>query len=106
MAENGDGEKTLRAIARGRVYVIINYPREVEQLEGNHFHEGSYNKLLAELQTVGHLLGVWTSSNWLWSCVRHIQWLRPQEKNRKGAVHTWLFRLGCHQTVMVGSFIT
>ena len=57
-AENADGEKTLRAIARGRVYVIVNYPREVEQLEGNQFHEGSYSKLLAELQKVGHLPGV------------------------------------------------
>ena len=50
--QNGEGTATLRAIARGRVYVVINYPPEVEQLEGTRFNEDSYDGLLAELQKV------------------------------------------------------
>ena len=50
--ENGDGQATLRAIAKGRVYVVICYPSAVERLENCHFHEKGYDELLADLQEV------------------------------------------------------
>lgn len=50
--ENGDGQNTLRAISKGRVYVIITFPAAVEQLENCHFTEAGYDELLGDLQEV------------------------------------------------------
>lgn len=55
-AENGDGQATLRAIAKGRVYVVIGYPKEVERLDKNHFNEEGYDALLGSLQEVGRVV--------------------------------------------------
>lgn len=52
--ENGDGQSTLRAISKGRVYVIITFPAAVEQLENCHFTEAGYDELLGDLQEVMH----------------------------------------------------
>lgn len=57
-AENGDGRATLRAIARGKVYVVITYPQEVEQMEESQFCEAGYDALLADLQRVGYHVGL------------------------------------------------
>ena len=43
---------TARAIARGRVYVIVRYPVAVEHLEGTLFNEHQFQKLLSHLQRV------------------------------------------------------
>lgn len=50
--ENGDGQNTLRAISKGRVYVIISFPAAVEQMENCHFTEAGYDELLGDLQEV------------------------------------------------------
>ena len=50
--ENGEGQTTLRAISRGRVYVIITFPAAVQRLENCHFNEGGYDELLGDLQQV------------------------------------------------------
>ena len=51
--ENGDGgQTTLRAISKGRVYVVITFPAAVQRLEDCHFNEGGYDELLGELQKV------------------------------------------------------
>ena len=49
---NGDGQNTLRAISRGRVYVIISFPPAVQGLENCHFNEAGYDELLGNLQEV------------------------------------------------------
>ena len=52
-AEPVDGESTIaRAIARGRVYVIVRYPAAVENLEGTLFNEHQFRDALSELQQV------------------------------------------------------
>ena len=50
--ENGDGRATLRAISKGRVYVVITFPSAVQRLENCHFNEGGYDELLGDLQQV------------------------------------------------------
>ena len=47
-----DGNATVaRAVARGRVYVIVRYPQVVEKLE-THFTDDNLRKILAHLQQV------------------------------------------------------
>ena len=41
-----------RAIARGRVYVILRYPIAVEKLEGTLFNEDQFREVLSHLQQV------------------------------------------------------
>jgi hypothetical protein len=41
-----------RAIARGRVYVILRYPKAVEKLEGTSFNEEKFREILHALQQV------------------------------------------------------
>lgn len=48
----GDGQTTLRAISKGRVYVVITFPAAVQRLENCHFNEGGYDELLGDLQQV------------------------------------------------------
>ena len=48
----GDGQTTLRAISRGRVYVVITFPAAAQRLENCHFNEGGYDELLGDLQQV------------------------------------------------------
>lgn len=48
-----EGKSTLaRAIARGRVYVILRYPSSVEKLEGTLFNEHQFREILSDLQQV------------------------------------------------------
>lgn len=48
-----DGNSTMaRAIARGRVYVIINYPAIVDTLEDVIFNDEQFRELLLALQEV------------------------------------------------------
>ena len=49
--ENGDGQGTLRAISRGKVYVIITFPAAVQDLDCQ-FNEEAYDELLGDLQEV------------------------------------------------------
>ena len=49
---NGDGQTTLRAISKGRVYVVITFPAAAQRLEDCHFNEGGYDELLGDLQQV------------------------------------------------------
>lgn len=50
-----DGNSTIaRAIARGRIYVIIRYPAAVEKLEGTLFNEHQFRDTLADLQQVSN----------------------------------------------------
>ena len=51
-----DGTGTLRAIARGRVYVIIRYPYVVESIEDTQFSDDHFRELLLDLQKVGNLV--------------------------------------------------
>ena len=51
-----DGTGTLRAIARGRVYVIINYPYVIESMEETQFNDVQLRQLLADLQKVLNLV--------------------------------------------------
>ena len=53
-----DGTGTLRAIARGRVYVIIRYPYVVESIEDTQFTDDYFRELLLDLQKVGKILVV------------------------------------------------
>lgn len=51
--EQIEGNSTLaRAIARGRVYVILRYPLAVETLEGTLFNEHQFRDVLSDLQQV------------------------------------------------------
>ena len=51
--QNVDGNSTMaRAIARGRVYVIINYPAIVDTLEDVIFNDEQFRELLLALQEV------------------------------------------------------
>ena len=43
---------TVRVNARGRVYVVINYPLEVEQMEDVQFNQESCDALLKDLHEV------------------------------------------------------
>ena len=52
--ENGDGQGTLRAISRGKVYVIITFPAAVQELDCQ-FNEEAYDALLEDLQEVSLL---------------------------------------------------
>ena len=47
-----NGQVQARAIARGRVYVVVNYPAAVESLGNTQFTDGSFVELLAALQKV------------------------------------------------------
>lgn len=48
-----EGSSTMvRAIARGRVYVAIRYPRTVEKLPGTLFNDDQFRSVLTELQQV------------------------------------------------------
>ena len=48
-----EGSSTLaRAIARGRVYIIMRYPIAVEKLEGTLFNEHQFRDILSDLQQV------------------------------------------------------
>ena len=48
-----DGTSTMaRAIARGRVYVILRYPKAAERVEGASFNEEQFREILAALQQV------------------------------------------------------
>ncbi len=48
-----DGNSTLaRAIARGRVYVIIRYPHAIESLEQVCFNDLQFKEILQDLQQV------------------------------------------------------
>ncbi len=47
-----NGQPQARAIARGRVYVLVHYPKEVERFGGTQFADESFRGLLAELQKV------------------------------------------------------
>ena len=49
---NGNGQPQIRAIAKGRLYVILHYPKEVDEREGTEFNDDSFRQLLAELQKV------------------------------------------------------
>lgn len=51
-AATDNGKTQLRAIARGRVYVVINYPRGVHDLDTTRFSDEQFRQLLAELQKV------------------------------------------------------
>lgn len=50
--ENGDKQTTLRAISKGRVYVIITFPAAVQEIENCYFNEKGYDELLGDLQEV------------------------------------------------------
>lgn len=54
-----NGQPQARAIARGRVYVLVHYPRDVEKVERAHFSNESFRDLLGELQKVGKEGCVW-----------------------------------------------
>ena len=45
----------VRAIARGRVYVAIRYPRAVETLTGALFNEHQFREVLTDLQQVSYV---------------------------------------------------
>ncbi len=47
-----NGQVQARAIARGRVYVLVHYPREVESAQGVQIADSSFSQLLGELQKV------------------------------------------------------
>lgn len=49
-----DGASTMtRAIARGRVYLILRYPKSAENFEGETmFNDGQFRHLMSELQKV------------------------------------------------------
>lgn len=48
-----EGNSTMvRAIARGRVYVAIRYPRSVDSLKGTLFNDPQFRVILTELQQV------------------------------------------------------
>ena len=47
---------TARAIARGRIYVVIRYPNVVEKLEGTLFNEHQFREVLSRLQQVSIVL--------------------------------------------------
>ena len=49
---NDNGQPQIRAIAKGRLYVILHYPREVDEREGTEFTDETFRQLLAELQQV------------------------------------------------------
>lgn len=52
-----EGTSTLaRAIARGRVYVIVRYPISVEKLEGTLFNEHQFREILSDLQQVSSVI--------------------------------------------------
>lgn len=56
LKEPVDGNSTIaRAIARGRVYVILRYPAAVNKLGGTHFDDDKFRELLSGLQQVSHL---------------------------------------------------
>ena len=51
--QNGEGNSTMaRAIARGRVYVIINYPAIVDTLDDVAFNDEQFRELMLTLQEV------------------------------------------------------
>ena len=75
---DGDGTTTItRAIARGRVYVILRYPREVETLEDTSFSDDQFRELLGDIQKVAA-----TNERGSFPCVDI-------------AAHDINFRLGC-----------
>ena len=48
-----DGNSTItRAIARGRVYLVIRYPRSLEDAEENFFNTSNYRDIMRDLQQV------------------------------------------------------
>ena len=49
---NDNGQAQVRAIAKGRLYVILHYPREADEREGTEFTDESFKELLSELQKV------------------------------------------------------
>ena len=55
-----DGNSTVtRAIARGRVYVVLRYPKSVGEMVGGNLNETNFRKIMRDLQQVrkrGHIL--------------------------------------------------
>lgn len=48
-----NGQSAVRAIAKGRIYVVIRYPRQVEEEDdGPQFDSMHFRELLAALQEV------------------------------------------------------
>ena len=64
-SDGADGNSTMtRAIARGRVYVIISYPGSVLTLEKTAFNDAQFRDLLMALQEVcGY--GIWWAKKFL-----------------------------------------
>lgn len=55
-ADIHDGSSTMtRAIARGRIYVVVRYPNAVEKLEGTSFIDDNFRELLTDMQLVRRL---------------------------------------------------
>ena len=53
VADNGEAKAApARAIAKGRVYVLVHYPQEADEAEGTQFNSDQFAQLLAELQQV------------------------------------------------------
>ena len=52
-AVDSNGQSVARAIAKGRVYVVIRFPRGLEADGGAHFDSEHFRELLAVLQEVG-----------------------------------------------------